>query len=346
MNNKQTTHFDISYWAIIKVVIVLLIIYFLYLIRQILGILVISFILTSAIYPWVDFLQRKKIPRWLSVLVIYIMLFGVFFAAIVLIIPPIANEVGQLTVALPQAYEKLVSAFSNTTDPNITEGLKSSLKAMQDSLSSVTTRAFSAAANVLSGFISLLGILVITFYMVVEENGIKKFIHSVSPIQYQPYLYQLTKRIQDKMGKWLQGQLVLSLVIGLLTAVGLWVLGVKYVLLLALIAAIFEVVPYIGPILGAVPAVFLAYTQSPLKALFVIILYIIIQQLENQILVPKVMQRSVGLNPIVVIIVLLIGAKIAGLVGLLIAVPSAAIISIIASDFFEKRESQENQLET
>jgi len=343
---KTTVSIDISFKAIFKVVAVALALWFLYTIRQILGVLIVSFILTSAIYPWVDWLQKKRLPRWFGVITVYILLFGVFAAAVVLIIPPITSEIGQLATALPQAYENLVSNFSSSTDPAVAEGLQSSLQAMQDSLSGITNSIFSAAANLFGGVISLLGVLVITFYMVVEENGIKKFIHSVSPIQYQPYLYQLTRRIQERMGKWLQGQILLSLIIGILTVVGLWILGVKYVLLLALLAAVFEVVPFIGPILAAIPAVILAMTQSPIKGILVIVLYIVIQQLENNIVVPKVMQRSVGLNPIIVIIVMLIGATIAGFVGLLVAVPFAAIISIVASDFFEKRENQENQLET
>jgi len=346
MANKQTVFIDISFKAIFKVIIVLLVLGFLYLIRQILGILVVAFILTSAIYPWVDKMQTKKIPRWLGVVVAYILLFGIFTASVILIIPPITQEMSQLAVALPQAYEKFVASFSESTDPAFVEALRSSLNTLQEGLTGLTSSVFSAAANIFGGLITLIGVLVITFYMVVEENGIKKFIHSVSPLQYQPYLYQLTRRIQDRMGKWLQGQILLSVIIGILTAVGLWILGVKYVLLLALIAAVFEMVPFIGPILSAIPAVLLAFTQSPLKALLVIILYIIVQQLENNIVVPKVMEKSVGLNPIVVIIVMLIGVTVAGFVGLLIAVPVAAIISIIASDFFEKRESKESQLET
>ncbi|MFH1598453.1 MAG: AI-2E family transporter [Patescibacteria group bacterium] len=346
MANKQNITFDISYKAIFKVLVVLLVLGFLFLIRQIVGIVIVAFILTSAIYPWVDFLQRKKIPRWIGVLTVYILLFGVFIVAVILIIPPITKEMSQLAVTLPQAYEKMVTSFSESADPAFYESLRASLQTVQESMAGLTSDIFSAAANVFGGIISIVGVLVIAFYMVVEENGIKKFIHSVSPVQYQPYLYQLTRRIQDKMGKWLQGQILLSLIIGILTAVGLWVLGVKYVLLLALIAAVFEVIPFIGPILGAIPAVLIALTQSPLKALLVIILFVIIQQLENNIIVPKVMQRSVGLNPIIVIIVMLIGATVAGFLGLIVAVPIAAIISIVASDFFDKRESQESQLET
>ena len=127
---------------------------------------------------------------------------------------------------------------------------------------------------------------------------------------------------------WLRGQLILVLIIGALSFIGLTILQVKYALVLAMIAGISELIPYVGPIIGAIPAVFLASSQSLFKAGLVIILYVVIQQLENQIIVPKVMQRSVGLSPLVIIIVMLIGARLAGVVGLLLAVPTATIATI------------------
>jgi predicted PurR-regulated permease PerM len=141
-------------------------------------------------------------------------------------------------------------------------------------------------------------------------------------------------RVQDKLGLWLRAQLLLSGIIFLVTWIGLLILGVKYSLVLALIAGITEVIPFIGPIIGAIPAVLLAFLQSPIKALLVLILYLVIQQLEGNILVPKVMQKTVGLNPIVVIVVILLGAKIAGVLGALLSIPVAVAIMTIAGDWF------------
>lgn len=181
--------------------------------------------------------------------------------------------------------------------------------------------------------------------MTVGEAGMKEFFRFVAPSKYQPYLVQKINQVQTKLGMWLRGQLILSLIIFALTYLGLTILRVEYALVLALFAGLAEFVPYIGPIISAVPAVFLTFADSPIKALIVIVLYIVIQQLENQIIVPKVMQKSVGLNPLVVIVVMLVGAKIAGMAGLILAVPTATIIKIFLGDFFEDRKEKEERLE-
>ena len=187
--------------------------------------------------------------------------------------------------------------------------------------------------------------MVITFYMTIEEDGLKKFVRSIAPIEYQPYLVQKTNRIQVKMGGWLRGQLILMFIIGSLTYVGLLILDVPYALVLAIFAGLAEFVPFLGPLIAAVPAVFFSFSDSPWKAFGVVIFYIVLQQLENQVIVPKVMQKAVGLNPIVVIIVMLIGAKVAGLVGILLAVPATTIAWIFFADIFERKIEDDNRLE-
>ena len=187
--------------------------------------------------------------------------------------------------------------------------------------------------------------MVITFYMTVEEDGLKKFVRSIAPIEYQPYLVQKTNRIQIKMGGWLRGQLILMLIVGTLSFIGLTILGVPYALVLAVFAGLAEFVPFLGPIIAAVPAVFFAFSDSPWKAVGVIIFYTVLQQLENQVIVPKVMQKAVGLNPIVVITVMLVGAKVAGLMGILLAVPATTIAWIFIGDLFQHKVEADNKLE-
>ena len=146
------------------------------------------------------------------------------------------------------------------------------------------------------------------------------------------------------MGMWLRGQLFLSFIVGLLVYIGLLILGVKYALVLALIAAILEIIPFIGPTIAAIPAILVGLTDSWIKALVVVILYFVVQQLENHIIVPKVMQKAVGLNPIVVIIVIMVGAKLGGIVGALIAVPVAAAIGVFVGDIMrDKSETISNK---
>ena len=179
--------------------------------------------------------------------------------------------------------------------------------------------------------------------MAVDDQAIKKAIRSVLPIDYQPYSMHLINRIQEKIGLWLRGQIFLSLVIFAVSWIGLSILGVKYALVLAVFAGVTEIIPYLGPFIGALPAVFIAFTQSPLLGIITIVLYIVIQQAENYFLVPKVMQKAVGLNPIIIIIAIMIGAKLAGILGVLLAVPVATAISVVVRDIFKAREEKEEK---
>jgi len=146
----------------------------------------------------------------------------------------------------------------------------------------------------------------------------------------------LAGRIQQKIGAWARGQFILGLIIGVMCFIGLIFLLPEYALVLAIVAGLTELIPYLGPTLGAIPAVFLGFTVSPGHGLAVLILYIIIQQLENNVVVPQVMRRQLGLNPIMIIIAMLVGARLAGIVGLILAVPVATAISVVGKDFLVK----------
>jgi predicted PurR-regulated permease PerM len=184
--------------------------------------------------------------------------------------------------------------------------------------------------------------LVITFYFSVQENAVKQFIVWLTPKGKEEKTVLIIEKIQSRLGLWLRGQMLLSLIIFIITYVGLKILGIKYALVLALLAGFFEVVPYLGPILSAVPAVFLTLI-SPwggwFKALMVLVLYVVVQQAENNVIVPKVMARTVGLNPLIVIISILIGAKIAGVAGALVAVPVATALAVVLKELGYKTES-------
>ena len=219
-----------------------------------------------------------------------------------------------------------------------------SLDTLSATLTGATTKVFNTIFSIFGGVISFFLVLVITFYFTVEEEGLKNFLKSVSPSRMHPYLFRLITRIQHKLGLWLKGQLILSLIIFGLVFIGLSIIGVEYALLLAFVAGVFEIIPFLGPTLAAIPAAFFGFTQSPVLGLLVIALYVLIQQLENHVIVPKVMSKSVGLNPLIVIVAFLVGAKIGGFIGVLLAVPVATAISVFLSDFFEKRIEKEVKL--
>lgn len=343
--NKNLT-VNISIITIIRVLTVLLAIYFVYLIGDILIILFVSLILASLISPWAEWLQKRKIPRGVGVITIYLLLFAIVGLVVYLMIPPISEQITEFSKNYPQYIEKVSTGLDFFKEKAKTGGF---LKNFEQSLKSLTTDlegtiggVFTTVSNIFGGIVSLLLVLVITFYMATEDNGMKKIVWSVVPERHQPYVIQLLSRMQKKTALWLRGQIFLSVIMFVVTYIGLLLLGVKYALVLSLIAALTEFIPYLGPIIAAVPAIFIAFVQSPLLALFVLILYYAIQLVESNIIVPKLMHKVVGLNPIVIIVVLLIGFKIYGVVGAILAIPVSTAATVFFKDIFEKRKAAEN----
>ena len=264
---KQNLTINISTATIIKVIIFALIITFLYLIKEVLMIIFVSLVLAAAFDPLVDWFQKRKIPRGLGILIIYAVLFAVISLAFVLIIPPISKEIAQLAQHFPLYYEKIAGGLatfqsSYNLDLNSTKQLEQGLSQLGENLPNTLSSIFGTLMDIFGGLVSVLLVAVITFYLTVQETAMKGFIQSLAPAAVQPYLLRLYGRIEIKMGHWLRGQIILSFVIFALTFIGLTILGMPYALILAFLAGILEVIPFIGPLLSAVPAVFFAFIIS------------------------------------------------------------------------------------
>jgi len=347
METDKKINIDISTNSIIKVLIVIFLLWILYLIRDVVAILFFAIILVSILEPIDAWLRLKKIPRGLSVLLIYLFLLVIFSMVVILLIPPITDQINQLSTNFPQYWQKAISEFSNLnqflSQYGISQSIESSFKSLK--ITETTGDIFSRVGGFVSGIFSLFVILVITFYLLVEEKALRRILRSLVPGQSLPYAYQLVNRIQQKLGLWLRAQLILAFIIFLLVYFGLLLLGVKYALILAIIAGILEFIPYLGPVLAAIISIGLTLFQSPIKALLVLILFVVVQILENNILVPKVMQKTVGLNPVVSIVALLIGAKLGGMIGIILAIPVVTALSVFVQDFVDKKRSDEMKLE-
>jgi predicted PurR-regulated permease PerM len=183
--------------------------------------------------------------------------------------------------------------------------------------------------GLIGGLFGLITILILTFYLLVDFDQLLRFFIRLFPRQNRLRVHEATRRVTTKVSAWLGGQLLLGGIIGSSAAVGLWLLGVPYFYVLALLAAIGEMIPVIGPILSAIPAVLVALTVKPMLALFVMVFFIVQQQVENHLLVPRVMARQVGISAVVVIVALMIGGSLLGIVGAILAVPTAAILQVL-----------------
>lgn len=336
MNQSQTINISTS--TILRAIIILLALFFLYFIRDILIVVFVAVIIAAAINGPVSWLQKYKVPRLLGVIFIYLVIFLFLALIVTLVFPPLAEQIKQLAIHFPEFMEKIGISVQEWWGRYKLEGnLQTLLDRVSDRLTQATSSVFATIIGLFGGLLSAIIILVISFYLAVQEKGAKRFLVSLSPSEHQAYLSDLIERIERKIGGWLRGQLLLMFIIGCLTFIGLHLLGIRYALTLALIAGLLEIIPYIGPILAAIPAVILAFFQSPISALLVVLLYLVVQQLENYLIVPQVMKKTVGLNPIVIIVVMLIGAKLAGILGIILAVPFAAAAAEFFRDFQKKK---------
>lgn len=339
MEGHQKTTINVSTATLVKVVIFALLLVALYLVRDIVLMLVISMILASAMDPLVDWLYRKaKFPRGLSVILVYLIFVSIVVLVFYFLIPPIIDQFNQLASKLAEFKEGITDQTSTVSNILNQLGISRGFSEIGEGFNRLIGNFFQTTVGVVGGIVQLLAVLAISFYLISSENGMKNLIKSLVPFKHQAYAMRLTDKIEKKIGYWLLGQLLLSGFIFLLTYIGLTILNVKYALALALLAGLLEIVPYLGPVLSAVPAVFVAFVQSPPLALFVLGLYIIIQQVENYVLVPKVMGRTVGANPIIILLALLVGFKLAGILGMLISVPIVGAATVFLNDLMEERE--------
>ena len=343
MSENKKIVFDLSSNSFVKLVAFVLLVIFLYLVRDLLLMIFVAIVIASGLDPLIDFFHKRRIPRTLSLLVVYVFLIAIITSIVYILVPPMIEQVQQLVVILPQYFE-IVSNYLGENFSMFEQevgNIEEVTKSLTGKFGDFATNIYDTLSGFLGGLLTLIIILVLSFYFTVEENNFKKFIASITPTKHRPYIEDLVKRIQRQIGLWLRGQLTLAIVIGILIFIGLTILDVRYALILALLAAVFEIVPYIGPIIAAVPAVFLAFNQSPATGLLVIGLYILVQQLENHVLAPKIMGKTVGLNPLIIILVILVGSKIAGVMGAILAVPVATAIQVFLKDVFEIKDARE-----
>lgn len=339
---EQRQIIEVSTASIIKVILIIIFFVLLYLVKQVIFILLFAIIIASAVNPFGNWLDRKRIPRLLGVLVLYLLVFLLLVSFLTLIIPFVSQEVGQLTRDLPRFIARVTASLEAIQGESgrleIINELQGLLDGFSQFLQESSQSALGLVVKVFGGVVSFLGVIVISFYLSVMKGGIDNFLRSVVPDKHEDYILNLWHRSEKKLSHWVQAQLLLSLVLGLLTFIGLSILGIKFALVLAVIAMVLELVPTVGPVLAAIPAVALGFFESPSLGFWTLALYIGIQQFENHILTPLILGKRLGVNPVVVIISLLVGFNLAGILGMILAVPVATVIVEWFNDIVEKKE--------
>jgi len=343
---SQKIVIDIAPALIWKILAALLLVWLIILVKDILLIFFLALIIVSAAQPLVDKLEEKRIPRPLGTLAIFATFLGAFSLIIFFIMPVLVFETKQLGENAKTFLENTSSFLENATQIAANYRFEANFQQLIENLSlrlgESASGIFSNTLNFLAGLLKILVVFSLSFYMLAKKDGIKKFLQSILPQKHQPYVIDLTERIQFKMGRWLIGQASLIILIFLLDYLVLLLLNVPFALILALLGGFLEIIPYLGPTLAFIPAVLVAFSVSPFTALLVAIGYIAIQQTENYLITPLVMKKAVGLNPVVIILSLLIGAKLAGVLGVILAVPTATAVGVYLKDVFNNKAFKTN----
>jgi len=318
-----------------------------FLVRDVLLLIYMSGLLAIGFSPIVRLIERQKVmpigskrfPRWLAILVLYVIILGTLTGIGFMIVPPLVHQGQQFWAALPDLFERGQQFL-------IDKGVLKEHLTLRQAVEAAPGRGggeavgtvLGAVVGVVGGIFGLITMLILTFYILIEADKIRNTMLRLFPARDRARAAAASRDITVKVSAWLTGQLVLGGIIGSTSAVGLWLLGIPFFYVLALISGIGELVPVIGPILSSVPAVAIAATVSLNKALLVIIFFILQQQFENHVLVPKVMQRQVGVSPVTVIVALLVGGKLLGILGAILAVPSAAILQVLFTEVVGDKE--------
>ena len=334
---KNITTFDISINGIIKVLLVLLALWFLFVIRDIIAIMFVSIILGAALNPVVDRITEAGIPRAVVIALAYLLILGGLGAIVYFIIPPMIEQLRQLAERLPTYFDSFTAIIDGLRNlggqDTLTTTQPQDFNAITNFLNNLSTNIFNTTKGFIGGFTAMLTVFILTLYLLLDEDGIKKFFVALLPVKQKTQIQNIAHKVGMGLGSWFRGQLLLGLIVGIVVYIGLAILEVPYALTLAILAGVLELIPVVGPIISAIPAILIALSTSPSSALMVAIFYVLVQELENKFLVPKVMQKTVGLHPVTIIIVLLIGAKLMGLLGILLAVPVTTMIYIILKEW-------------
>ena len=337
-------------WTIAMTALAVIVLWAAYLVRDVLLLLYISALLAAGFSPIVRLIERQKalpigtrrFPRWLAILILYVFILGSLTAIGFLVFPPMIAQAQQLWDTLPGMFERAQQFL-------IDQGLLSEHLTFRQAVErapmpgggEAVGTVVGAVTGVAGGIVGLLTILILTFYFLVESGTLRRNMLQLFPRRNRARVDAVSREMTGKISAWLSGQLLLGGVIGATSAIGLWLMGVPFFYVLALISGVGEMIPVVGPILAAIPAIAVASTVSLQKVLFVIIFFVVQQQFENHVLVPKVMSRQVGVNAVSVIVALLIGGKLLGIPGAILAVPTVAILQVLFTVWMETREEPE-----
>lgn len=320
---------EISYKTIVFAVLFVVLLWFLYYIKDIILQIFVALLFTIILNPTVTKLQRYRIPRGVSVLIVYLMLLALLIFIIATLIPALVDQTSRFTSAIPGILEGLnIPVFI----------VEQATRDLTSQISNLPSQVIRLGVSIFSNIVSLLTVFIFALYFLLARNKLDSQLSNLLTREQVRRVEAVLVRLEKELGGWARGQLILMFMVGLSTYIGLVILGIPYALPLALLAGVLELVPNLGPFLAAVPAVLVGLVISPFTGVAVAALGFLIQQIENYFFVPKVMERAAAVSPVVTLLALVIGFRVAGVVGAVLSVPVVITTRVLLSEFMSSKK--------
>lgn len=344
---KPDSVISVSTGTFVRAIVIAAITYALWTLRGLVLLVLTAIVIASAIEPGVASLTRRKIPRVLSVLLMYVAVFGSVFAIFYFFIPPILNDAQGLFSEIPQYLGSLNLPLnslpaSHSALTNEAQSVLTTLINFREIISGSSQGAFRLLAGIFGGIFSFALVVVLSFYFAMQETGVEDFLRVVTPQSKEEYIVNLWLRAKKKIGLWMQGQVLSSLIGGVFAYLILLLWGIPYAFLLAIFTAMLMLIPIFGSVLSAIPPIILAYSTGGISlAVIIAAFYLVINQFESHIVHPLVVNKVVGIPPLLVILALIVGGELAGFLGVLLAIPLAAALREFLSDYDKGKRAAE-----
>lgn len=342
LGKNGKTQLEISWTSLWRVVFVFLIVYFFYLAKSIVLAVLLSIVISSALDPLISWLEKRRIPRVLSALGIMICLIVLVAVLLYIILPVALTEINVFIESLARADVPILGLEKLT---EVSSAFSESIGRLASVLFSGGASLFDTLSTFLGGITLFIMSFVLSFYLAVDRDGVEKLLRAILPPGYEEQILSVYFRTRYKIGRWLEGQILLSASMGIAVFAGLSLLGVKYSLVLAILTAVLELVPFVGPIISGAISVLFALSQSQVLAIYVFIFFVIIEKLEGSFLTPTFMRLTTSLNSAVILIAILLGGELAGLVGFILAVPGAVLVQEVINYWSEIKTKRGMQIE-
>ena len=335
---------SITSGTVIRALIIVVGAYVFWVLRDLALLMLTAIVIASAIEPGVAFFVRWRIPRLIAVFLLYVLVFGSIFALVYFFFPPIIADAADFLSVIPTYLSMLTipSSFPGFSSATDILGSQAQLQLFVQNLFSLQN-AFTASPSTVvqvfvtffGGILSLMLVVVLSFYFALQDTGVDDFIRLIMPVTNEEYAVSLWKRAQKKIGLWMQGQILLSVIVGILVYLGLVIIGIPYALLLAVFTAFAEIIPIFGSLISGLVAVIIAFSEGGVAlAAIVLGLYVVVNQFESNLIYPLIVKKVVGIPPLLVIVALIAGYTLAGFLGVLLSVPVSAAAPPFLPNFF------------